>query len=407
MRCVLRLRFAPVPMALALVFASGLLTLADRVVKLDGTAVEAEVTAIDADGNVQTAGDRRFVLQQLRSIERQVEVTALKGQTATVHLLGDGEIAAEGVTIRDGRVRVNRGKDEWELPLRFVRAIRFLNPGMDREGALKPFEDARRAGDLESDRMYAWAEEKLTPVRCVIQSLDGREIKVEYKGEERTVPRERLAGVVFASAADAPDRSGHVRATLTDGSILWGRAQRLEDGTLTLEPFSDVRLAVPWKTVQSLAVRSENVTYLSDMTPAEVEQNAIATFPWPYQRDRNVLKQPLRLGGNIHTRGLGVHAHNRLAFKLDKDYTRFAATVGIDDSAGKEGDCEFVVTGDGDVLFTKRMKAGTAPESFSVPLGGVRTLALEVVPGENLDLGDVANWCEARLLREPGSPAEE
>ena len=96
----------------------------------------------------------------------------------------------------------------------------------------------------------------------------------------------------------------------------------------------------------------------------------------------------------------GRKGRNRLVFDLDDEYTAFAATIGIDDQAGKEGDCVFRVESDGKTLLTKRMSAGDKPERLRVDLPNSRKLVLEVEPGENLDLGDVANWCEARLIRE-------
>jgi hypothetical protein len=269
------------------------------------------------------------------------------------------------------------------------------------EGAdVTMFEEARRETELETDRVFAWAKGKLTPVRCIVKSLDEKAVVVEYRDEERSVPRERLAGIVLASPAEPPDRAGHARVDLSDESTVWGRVIELSKGVLRLEAFPEAELRVPWSAVRSVTVRSENVRYLSELEPTKVVQEALATFAWPYRRDRNVLGQPLRLGGRKFTRGLGVHARNRLVFDLDDEYTAFAATIGIDDQAGEEGDCVFKVESEGKTLLTKRMSAGDKPERLRVDLPKSRQLVLEVEPGENLDLGDVANWCEARLIRE-------
>jgi hypothetical protein len=371
------------------------------VVTIDGTRVEAAVTRIDPEGKVTTAGGETFGLQQLRTIGTGAADAAKQSEASTAYPLGMGELVAGKVTIDDGIVNVHvLDNRRWSLPLETVRAIRFADVDDARTADLQPFEEARRSGALTSDRAYAWGDGKLTPVRCIVRSLDDRELTVEYRDETRTIPRERLAGLVLAAAAEAPDRGGHAGAGLVDGSTVWGEVRGLADGRLQLEAFPGTTLDIPWSAVRVLNIRSENVAYLSDLEPVQVEQKAIVTYPWTYRRDRNVLNKPLRLAGETYSRGLGVHAHNRLVFELDGNYQAFAATVGIDDDAGPEGDCVFVVSVDGDERLATRVTAKASPETVRVELNDAGRLVLEVKPGENLDLGDVANWCEARLLKE-------
>jgi hypothetical protein len=78
---------------------------------------------------------------------------------------------------------------------------------------------------------------------------------------------------------------------------------------------------------------------------------------------------------------------------------QFAVDVGLDAVTGKTGDCEAVIRADGRELVRQRLRGGEPPTSVRVDLRGVTHLELGVEPGENLDLNDHVNWCDARLIR--------
>jgi hypothetical protein len=61
----------------------------------------------------------------------------------------------------------------------------------------------------------------------------------------------------------------------------------------------------------------------------------------------------------------------------------------------------FVVEGDGKQIYKSPVIRGgaVAPTVINVPVKGVKTLTLRVDATEDLDLGDVANWAGARLVR--------
>jgi len=101
-----------------------------------------------------------------------------------------------------------------------------------------------------------------------------------------------------------------------------------------------------------------------------------------------------------------MHATCRLTYKVNGRFTRFAATIGIDEAIVRatrgKGDCVFVVTGDGKELFRQRMKGGESPKTIDVDIADVKevTLALEMGDDPDLDLADHGNWCDARFIRD-------
>jgi hypothetical protein len=143
---------------------------------------------------------------------------------------------------------------------------------------------------------------------------------------------------------------------------------------------------------------------LSDLTPVAVDEEPVVAYPRAWQRDRSVAGGPLTVGGQTFTKGIGVQAYSRLTFEAGAKFDVFTATIGIDDATAGRGDCLFVVLGDDQELFRKRMKATDAPSDLRVDIRGVKNVSLVVEPGEDLDLGDHADWCDACLIRTSAPP---
>jgi hypothetical protein len=141
------------------------------------------------------------------------------------------------------------------------------------------------------------------------------------------------------------------------------------------------------------------VAFLSDLKPTAEEQQALVTLPRPAQRDKNVLAKPLMIGTKTYDKGLGVHARSSLSFAAEGKWDALAATIGLDAAAGGKGDCVFSVLADGQAVFTRRIKGTDAPHDISVPIAGKEQIVLLVEPGEGLDLGDLADWCDVRFIK--------
>jgi hypothetical protein len=156
---------------------------------------------------------------------------------------------------------------------------------------------------------------------------------------------------------------------------------------------------VPWDFVVCVSVRSDRLVYLSDLTPVEVEEESIVAFPRAWQRDRSVGGRALKLGERVFSKGIGVQARSRLVFRTNAEFELMTATVGIDAETSGRGDCIFIVLGDGQELFRKRLKGSDPPHDLRVDIEGVREMTLLVEPGEDLDFGDHADWCDACFIR--------
>ena len=188
-----------------------------------------------------------------------------------------------------------------------------------------------------------------------------------------------------------------MQAHLSDGSRVWGRAESLEGGKLTLRRPGGATLTIDWPKVVRLDVRSDRMAFCSDLEPASMR----VTYPWEPMMDASVMGNPLRLGGKTYERGIGVHGQTVIRYDVVGRYDVFAAMIGIDDETEGRGDCVFRVVGDGKVLAEHRMTGKDQPRSLRVDISDVDRLELITEAGENLDIGDHANWADARFIRNP------
>ena len=76
-----------------------------------------------------------------------------------------------------------------------------------------------------------------------------------------------------------------------------------------------------------------------------------------------------------------------------------AAVIGIDAETMGKGDCNFSVLADGESVFTRRVKGTDAPQEILVEIPRAKKVTLLVEPGAGLDLGDHADWCDVRFIK--------
>jgi alpha-galactosidase len=120
--------------------------------------------------------------------------------------------------------------------------------------------------------------------------------------------------------------------------------------------------------------------------------------------DLGIAGSPVSIGGTKFTHGVGTHAASKLRVDLAGNARRFVAQVGVDDSAGNQGSIEFIVVGDGRVLWKSGPRTGGEPaKAVDVDLTGIRTLVLSVTEGGDGAASDHADWAEAAIIMKEGA----
>lgn len=136
-------------------------------------------------------------------------------------------------------------------------------------------------------------------------------------------------------------------------------------------------------------------TYLSDIDWFS------STIGWgTIQKDRSVEGKTLTLNNKTYTKGLGTHANSEIVYKLDGQYTSFAALVGVDGEVSSVGSVEFkVVVDNQDVFSSGVIHNNTEPKEVNVNLSGKNELKLIVTDGGDGINSDHADWVNARLIK--------
>jgi len=122
--------------------------------------------------------------------------------------------------------------------------------------------------------------------------------------------------------------------------------------------------------------------------------------------DLGIMGSPLSMHGVKFVHGVGTHATSNFRVNVNGAVERFTAKVGVDDTAGSQGSVEFVVMGDGRILWRSGvLKGGEPARAVDVNLVGVRTLELRVTDGGDGESNDHADWADATIEMNAGAPA--
>jgi hypothetical protein len=117
------------------------------------------------------------------------------------------------------------------------------------------------------------------------------------------------------------------------------------------------------------------------------------------RQDQNLQSGPLQIDGKRYAKGLAMHSRTELVYRLADRYRRFVAVVGIDDTARPRGNVRLVISGDDRVLFEAVVAGTDVPKPIELDMTGVRRLSILADFGDDLDVGDHLDLCEARLLK--------
>ena len=372
-----------------------------RINLLNGSSIRGTIDAIDESGVLTGEGiPDGLTIDQVVSIQTRRDV-AFSPAGAVVQLAGGSRISASDVEIADDMVRFQSQCGLSETKLENLRAVVWIDSDLVSSRIESP--------SVDMDIVIVQSSNGFRAVEGLLESVTASKVAVNFRGESRTISMEKVQGVVVADLKlDSPEGTT-ARIMMTDGSLLIGTLGQLsQDNRLTLYLPGNNELLVDTAGVSEIKIQSANLVYASDMQPVEVEQRSSFAVERDWQRDVSVEGNPLTLGlsGSGRTvrfdKGLGTSAYTRLVYDNSDEFTRFRAMVGIDVETGGRGDCVASVVGDGIQLWSGRVRADENPVPVSVDISGLQRIELIVEPGEQFDLADHLNWCDARFTRTTG-----
>ncbi|MFM2092160.1 MAG: hypothetical protein RLZZ127_2649 [Planctomycetota bacterium] len=344
---------------------------AAAVATLEGEIL-AGPAAVDAAAGTASAAGRALRLADLDRIDLPLALPAAPG--AGLWLADGGWIPG---TVRaaagDDRIVVDGPWGAFTIPLAAVRA----------------WGDAPAEGAREDELVLDGGV-----LRGRVEGIRGGAVVVRSVLKPDPVPLDRIRGLRLAVAVRPPrgtvltvqpdPERPPLAVTFRDGA--WRPAAAL-DGALPAGDGVPVRVEGPRR------------GYLSELTPALVEDRGAFGVVWPWQRDRDLDGGALRLGGRLFPRGIAVHSEARLQWPLKGQFARLRGALGIADLVAPEGDCIAVIAGDGRELLRHRARGGEPPLPLDIDLAGIQVLELRVEQGERHDIGDHLVIADGTLVR--------
>lgn len=258
--------------------------------------------------------------------------------------------------------------------------------------------------ESKKDLIVVRKEDKLDFLGGVAGEIDAQTVKFLIDGEEVPVKRERVYGLIFqpVEATSKPQASldllGDVR--------LESKLVTLQDDKCQVVLASGVSVTVPLGQIRSMDFSAGKIRQLSQMKPSD--SKFVPLFDdvggyYDYRKDNGPLRMPISLGGKTYPKGICIHSQSRLTFRLQGDYRRFQAMIGIDDHAddyGVYGNVQLTISGDDKVLFKADVKRTDAPRPLDLDVTGVRDLQIFVDFGEdNVDTADWLSMGDAKVIK--------
>ena len=378
---------------------------------VDGQTLSGAVEFIDRQGNISgTNLPNSLKLSSALRIKTGLKKTAITYPIAAT--LADSNRPLDSTTSSLGIHSAKLANEEFEfknesgpfkLPLQTIRALVWSSSETIKQAIAKPSKN--------EDRVFVQIGDRQQTVPGIIESITDETVAINYKNELRTIKLEKVKAVVFADVGlkRPPGVFAHIETR--DGSTWKGVIQYMLAGKATpdevylnLELADEASINLARQNIVSINIDSDRIAFLSDMKPVEVRESTDFAVPRPFQINRSVTGNKLRiLGDNKQAlefqKGLGTQATSRLDFQNDRGFTRFFATVGMDLGTRERGDCEVIIQADGIQKWRERVVAGEGPKSIDVDISQSERVSLIVRPGREFDLADHINWCNPRFVK--------
>lgn len=374
-----------------------------RAVTLDGQTIEGRWAGPGKEGEIRIdAGGAAKVLRldELLSLKWPAATTAPAAQPLPLLVyLKDGSRTPARLLSGGQRqiVMETRWSKSITVPLSLLKAVKFV--GQENPAAREAFEQALAEAKTAEDLFIVVRNDRPTTLKGSLESLqpDGG----SFRWRDRSIPfkAQETCGVVLAAGTSGAPSAPAV-CTMRDGSIWAGRVARIDVGWLRLQLASESTIDLPIEQISEIRFRSERVRFLDELTPAKYEFEPLGLTQWPYRVNRAVSNRPMRIGSQSFDQGIGVHSRSVLTYDMPKGFHQLAATIGIDEAVGSQGNVVFRVLADGKEVFNSGPVTGNdAPRSLLATIEGSRQIQLAVEYGEDLDIGDHADWADVRLIK--------
>jgi hypothetical protein len=182
---------------------------------------------------------------------------------------------------------------------------------------------------------------------------------------------------------------------------------------LDLESNYVVQVKTVWEDGKESPRRGELKFSIASLLPAQLSLLQVeplrSTARWRgIEADERLTSTPFQLGERRFESGLGAFPNSEIEYDLKALYSGFLVLVGVDASSRSDNGFEFLILGDGKVLWRSgALKKSDEPKPANVAINGVRKLVLRVTGSAGRGNRAQADWVEPRLTRQAGLAQKE
>ncbi len=369
--------------------------------RIDGSVITGEWLSVEEPGKISLqAKDGREILSaddliSLRFIDAFAP-TRSHQWAVTVWCNNGSIIPADIIDGNDAVVHLKTPfAERVTVALKDIAAIQW-NRHRARFGKL--MQEHLAARSESKDTLIALRDGKARSLEGAIEAISSDGGSFNFRTRILRFTPSNAVGLVLAAAGNT--RPAPAICVIDDEYRIAGDILRTSSDSISLRGVSDATISLSVPTIREIRFHSTRVVYLSDLKPTGQQHRSAFDIRWPVRVDRAVSNRPMAMKGRSYAKGLGVHAHNEITYELDQAYQSFAATIGIDDFTRPAGHVIFQVFGDDRELFNSSPITGRdEPRDVLVDLAGVRIIRLVVTQAQQLDIGDHADWANARLIK--------
>ncbi len=351
------------------------------------TSADASNWVVNVDGQDVTIPTSEILDVHLKH-ETPVPATA---QPVQVRLIDGSSLGASQIGIAD---RTTTLSQRIKLPAASVLSVRFAASPSTVDDKWDELHDRERREDM----LVVQKGETLDFVEGTIGDVTDDTLVLLLDGEKIEVPREKAFGVIFYRNAEESARpSGFVE--LAGGDRLGIRSVEVKGDTATAVLTAGAEVELPLTSISGFDLSTDKLTWLSTLEPRDVKHESRFIDPAPTMaNDRDVWGEPLKIGKQSFVRGVAIRSKTTLRYRLNGDFTRLQAQIGI--QKGYRGDVRLELSLDGEKVFDQIVKPNEDPKPLDLDVTDRFNLDVLVDYGSlQSDIGDHLILGGARLLR--------
>ncbi|NIP85301.1 MAG: hypothetical protein GTO03_06985 [Planctomycetales bacterium] len=407
----------------SLLIAASTVAVPVEVQKLDGGVVQGRFrTLTDNGAELEVAGEATEIpFRLIQTIRFSRRAATRFGETTAWVRLVDGSLLVTTRYATSGSQASLQMPDGTELQIqtRYVRSVRFHAQDPKRRRQWEAILQTQVRGDLIATRK----DDRIDYIEGVLGMVNAETVHFQLDDELIPVRLGKVEGIVYHHASPDGLPLPVVRVSDVDGSQLAVSQWSVDGRGLRLQLPSGIRLRRDFHQLRQIDFSSDKIVYLSDLEPASIDwqpylpqEPLMAVLRQFYQprRDRALGVGPtegddgkLQLwmgspGKSLPVpfeKGLALHSRTRLLYPLPAGVRSFRALAGIDARVRRHGHVRLVIRGDQRELFAQDIAGSQPPREIALNLTGVQLLEILVDFGQNQDIGDHLNLCNARLIK--------